>query len=429
MIKRFLGFVVLGALLAGFGYLFYQNPSVAEFRLTSERVVSLPLPLLLLFAFLSGAALIFVLALVRETQWTVADIRRRRRERRIARHRAALDRGRHLHWSGRPDQARGILRRELQSRDGLEAALALAEASLENQRAQEAREILEASRSEHPNEPRLLSLLAAAHGLLGQVQQATACLEQAVAAAPESPRLLAALRDNYVSERRWSEALRTEESLLTVLRRPDQVLAEEPRIRGLRYEAALSADGNVAVIRDLRAVLARDPGFLPAAIVLGDRLRQLGEHREAGRIWLRAARLRPEPPLLSRIESLYKEIERPKKVLAFYRRLRRRDDSLTLLLRHARFLMSEGRINEAAAELEVAGVRTASVSAIHAFQGEIHRLRGSSERALDSFRRALDAQLSLETEVVCRECGRTADEWTSRCSDCGAWDSLRSASP
>lgn len=429
MIKRFIGFVVLAALLVSFGYLFYQNPSIVDFHLTPGRVYSLPLPLLLLFAFLSGAALIFVLAIARETQWTVADLRRRRRERRLTRHRAALDAGRRLYWAGRSDRARGVLRRELRSPDGLEAALSLAEASLDSNRPQEAKDLLEASRNDHPNEPHLLSLLAVAHRRLGQQQQATTCLEQAVAAAPESPRLLAALRDSYVSEERWGDALRTEESLLEALPRPDQILAEQTRLLGLRYESALAADGAVAATRELRAALSRDAGFLPAAIALGDRLRQAGERRDAGRIWARTARLRPEPVLLSRIESLYKELERPKKVLALYRRLRRRHDSLTLLLRHVRFLLSEGRSNEAAAELESAGSPFNAVPAFQALQGEVCRLRGSTGQALEAFRRALDAQISLETPYACRECDRVFAEWRSRCPGCGTWDSLRSKNP
>lgn len=425
MLKRFLGFVVLGALLAGFGVLFYENPSIVEFHLSPQRVYSLPLPLLLLFAFLSGAALIFLLAIVRETQWTVADLRRRRRERRLAKHRAALDAGRHLRWTGRPDKARGVLRRELRSPQALEATLSLAEASLESDRPREAREILEGCRNAHPAEPRVLSLLAESHRRLGQARQASACLEQAVSAAPESPRLLALLRDSYVNEERWAEALRIEESLVETLTRPDQILAEQPRLRGLRYETALAADGTAAVARELRAAFSRDPAFLPTALSLGDRLRQLGVARDAGRVWARAARLRPEPVLLSRLEALYKDLGRPKKVLALYRRLRSRHDSPILLLRQARFLLSEGRIEEAASVLESATNRLAALPAFHALQGEIHRLRGNPDQALTAFRRALDAELDLEALYACSECGRPAVEWKSRCPGCGAWDTLR----
>jgi tetratricopeptide (TPR) repeat protein len=320
-----------------------------------------------------------------------------------------------------------VLRRQLRSPEGLEATLSLAEASLDGEVPGEAIELLEGSRKTYATEPRLLALLARAYRQIGQPHPATVCLEQAVALAPKSPRLLAELRDAYAAEGRWAEALRTEDSLLTSLRRPDQILAEQPRIRALRYEAALVADGNAAVVRELRSIHARDPAFVPAAVSLGDGLKHSGQFREASRVWLRTVRLRPEPVLLSRIESLFKELERPKKVLALYRRLRRRGDSLPLLLRHVRFLVSEGRVNEAAEELEQAGARFSHVSELQALWGEVHRLRGNSDKALEAFRRALENQLALEAPVHCGRCARAVTEWQARCPGCGAWDSLQSA--
>ena len=48
MLKRFLGFVVIGTLLLGFGWLFHLNPAQIELRVTPSKSYSLPLPLLVL---------------------------------------------------------------------------------------------------------------------------------------------------------------------------------------------------------------------------------------------------------------------------------------------------------------------------------------------------------------------------------------------
>ena len=37
MLKRFLGFVLVGALLLGFGMLFYMNPAIVELHVTASR--------------------------------------------------------------------------------------------------------------------------------------------------------------------------------------------------------------------------------------------------------------------------------------------------------------------------------------------------------------------------------------------------------
>src|SRR5437899_2150633 len=105
MLKRFLGFVALATLLIALGALSDRNPTAVEFRITRSYTYSLPLPLLLLIAFIAGGAAVFVLALVRETQWTLADRRRRRRERKLDGLRAAIATSRDLAWHGHHDRA------------------------------------------------------------------------------------------------------------------------------------------------------------------------------------------------------------------------------------------------------------------------------------------------------------------------------------
>ncbi len=427
MLKRFLGFLVLATLLGAFGALFYLNPAAVEFRLSRTRSYSLPLPLLLLLAFSLGAALVFLLALVRETQWTLADRRRRRIERRLERRRAAAAEGRELLWHGHPERARVVLRRAGAGTDGVEPAVLLAETALENDRDDEAKALLDESLGRHPSDPRLLHLLSDVHQRRGDPREATSALEQAVARRPTSPRLVRALRDSYVTEGRWSDAVRAEESLLSLLRRPEEVLREQPLLRGLRYEAALVVEPAEAKANELRAVAAGEPTFLPAAVSLGDVLRRLGRSNEAARVWIRAARRRPEPVLLSRLESLYRDLGRPKKTIALYRRLLRRFGSPALSLGLVRFLLSEGSIDEAAAELEKTKARAPEDPDLQVLSGEVARLRGHAEIALQAFRTALDPTAAARRMHTCRACERTLAHWASRCPGCGAWDSLTAA--
>ncbi|MEA2627402.1 MAG: hypothetical protein QOD06_3447 [Candidatus Binatota bacterium] len=423
MLKRFLMFLVAGALLIGFGYVFYLNPGVVEFRFSGARTYKLPLPMLVLISFLAGAVAIFLLALVRETQWTLRDVRRRRSEQRAERKRATIDTGRKLQWQGAPEQARSVLRRAAPKE--VEAALALAETDVDSGRAREARDLLERTRAKDPENPRLLWLLARAERRLGHSGAAAVALEQALALEPKSPRLLAELRDAYVAEGRWSDAIRTERTLLPLSSHPDQAVAEQARLQGLRYEQALVAEGDGAVTRELRALVAESPHFLPAVVALGDRLRAQGQHRDAGLVWTRAARLRPEPLLLSRIEAVYRDLGRAEKVLAFYRRLRRRADTPILRLRYARWLLSLGKTDEAAAELANPTPDIERLREFHVLQADIHRIRGSTDLALEALGRALDREAAMRRPYHCRSCGHHATEWTARCADCGAWDTLR----
>lgn len=427
MLKRFVAFVIAGAVLVGFGALFYLNPATADFHLTPTRVYTLPLPLLLLVAFLGGALAVFLLAIVRETQWTIADLRRRRHEWRRQRREAALARGLELRWHGFPQRARARLRFAIRSADLVDAAISHAEASLETDHPAQVKALVEEALSRHRDHPRLLELLARVHLALGEDRAATIALERAAAVERESPRILAALRDRYVAEARWAEALHVEEVLVRVLADARRVREEEPCLRGIRVQAALASDGGGgAAPRQLWALLADDAGFLPAAIPLGDRLRNEGALKEAARVWTRAARVRPAPVLLERIEEVYRRLGRPNKVVLLYRKLGRSGASPTLALRLVRFLLAEGRIEEAAAELEAEASRLSGLPAFHAFRGEIQRLRGDPDTALQSFRKALDPELELRERYECRACRRALADWVTRCPHCGAWDTAES---
>src|SRR5262245_2693639 len=351
MLKRFVGFVLVGTLLLGFGTLFYLNPAIVELHVTPSRSYSLPLPILVLASFLAGAAAIFELALFREAQWSLGERRRRRREARIAKNRALVATGRELLWHGRPEPAKRVLRRAPALERDVEALAALAETALRGDRPAEARIVLEDALAIHRDNPRLLAILASVAGQESEWRQASSLLERALAAEPDSVRLAASLRDAYTRERRWADALRAEDRYLALLREPQDFAPERNRRLGLRYEIAISRERPEDVITELYEVLRDEPSFVPAAVSLGDTLRHLGRDREAGRVWLRAAHLQPLPVLLARIEALYRELAQPNKVIALYQRLQARGPSFTRGIRLVRFLLAEGAVEEASRAL------------------------------------------------------------------------------
>ncbi len=423
MLKRFLGFVVVGALLLGFGFLFYMNPAIVELHVAPSRSYSLPLPILVLASFLAGAAVIFGLALVREAQWTLGERRRRRREARAAKNRAFVAEGRELLWHGRPGPAKQALRRAPARERDVEALAALAETSLRAERTDEARIVLEDGLAIHSDDPRLLAILASVAARENEWRRASGLLERAVAAEPDSVRLAASLRDAYTRERRWADALRAEDHYLALVREPRDLESERPRRLGLRYELALSRERPEDVVGDLYAVLRDEPSFAPAAVSLGDTLRQLGRDREAGRVWCRAALLRPLPVLLGRVESLYVELGNPGKVTSLYRRLQGRGASFPRAARLARFLVAQGALEEASAALDSAPSRSEEAE-VALLRGEIERRRGNPSAALESLRVAFDAWADDGRPHFCSACGRSVNTWLPRCPGCGIWDAL-----
>jgi tetratricopeptide (TPR) repeat protein len=426
MLKRFLGFVLIGALLLGFGTLFYLNPAIVELHVTPSRSYSLPLPMLVLASFLAGAAAIFALALFREAQWSLGERRRRRREARNAKNRALVAAGRELLWHGRPGPAKRVLRRAPARERDVEALAALAETELRADRPDEARIVLEDALAIHHDNPRLLAILASVAARESEWRQASSLLERALAAEPDSVRLAASLRDAYTRERRWADALRAEDRYLALLREPQELDSERSRRLGLRYEIAISRERPEDTVTDLYGVLRDEPSFVPAAVSLGDGLRRLGRDREAGRVWLRAARLQPLPVLLARIEALYRELAQPHKVIGLYRRLQARGPSFARGVRLVRFLLAQGAVEEASrALLSTPSIGDGVEGAL--LRGEIERRRENPSAALESLHIAFDAWPEDKHPHLCSACGRGVEGWSARCPGCGGWNVLRAA--
>jgi len=284
--------------------------------------------------------------------------------------------------------------------------------------------VLEDALAIHADHPRLLALRASLSARESEWREATTLLERAVAAEPDSLRLVASLRDAYVRERRWADAVRVEDRYVALARTPQEAEAERARMLGLRYEQALDLEDPEDSVRALRDLLGRDPAFVPAAVSLGDTLRHLDRPREAGRAWLRTAQLRPEPVLLARIESLFRDLGQSSKVLALYRRFEPRPP--VLAEGFVRFLIAEGSIDEAAAELDrvEAGLSERSRALLRA---EIERRRGKPELALEALHAAYDAAPSDALPHACAACGRSFLGWIPRCSGCGAWNSVQAS--
>jgi lipopolysaccharide biosynthesis regulator YciM len=308
---------------------------------------------------------------------------------------------------------------------GVEPSLWLAQTALEDDKPDEARFVIENGLALHPDEPRLLAMLAAVHAAENDPPRATALLERAASLAPESPRIAAALRDSYAREHRWRDALAAEDRYLALARSSAETAREQKRLLGLRYEIALEHESPEEAIRALHSLAGGATPFLPAALSLGDLLVREGRPLEALRVWFRAAAARPEGVLLDRIERVCRESERGRRIVSFYEQLRRRADSPLLVRRHVRFLLTTGDVAAAAAVLDAAPQHFAEDRELVLLRAEVERRRQNAARALGAVEEAFAAG-APQPAYLCRSCERQAPRWSPRCPSCGRWDELES---
>jgi len=244
---------------------------------------------------------------------------------------------------------------------------------------------------------------------------------------PGHAEALRGLRDFAIEAGDWDEAVAVQQRLLAAAPVADRHLESEWLAVG-HYELGrlelARANPGVAVTH-FRAALRADRNFLPGVLALGDALDAAGDHREAVRVWERAAETRPALPLLARLERVYRREDRPGRMIALYRAaVERVPDDLGLAAALGRVYFELEMLDEAAEQFEKLEVRAPELPVVHAFLGAIFERRGQTRDAFDEYRRALRLGHGFDWPHRCTVCGVTAPTWQDRCTQCHRWNTL-----
>ncbi len=376
---------------------------------------------------MAGAAVTFVVSLIRASRTAVTGWRAERLARRQRRQQLRKEQGLSFAWLGELDKARSALAKALRDGpDDLAAFLMFARTYLDEGDFRGARTVLEEGLDRRGPDPKLLLFLAEAQRGSGDAAAAIETLERARRADPASPRVLTALRDAYTSLGRWRDAGRVQEAFLLVVHDAPTRAASERALIGMRYQSALEIEDPAARVAELRALLRAHPDFEPAAVSLGDALLAGDQPRQAERVWRRAIARGARGGALERLERLLAGGPRARRLDVFTRRLlRRRPDDGTARLFRARQLIRAGQLDDAAAELARIEAPWSSLAGYHGLLAELHVRRGAHDDAVRAFRHAL-AACALGV-FHCQVCGAEAEEWRGYCASCRSWDSYRSS--
>src|SRR6185369_13038668 len=191
------------AALIGAGYLLHLNPDPVTVHFSSTSQWSGPLPLVMLAAFLAGAALTLAVSLIRASRSAVVAWRAERVQHRHRRQQMRKEEGLGFAWLGELDKARTTLAKALRDGpDDLSAFLMFARTYLDEGDFRRARTVLEEGLDRRGADPKLLLFLAEAQRGGGDLAAAIETLERARRADPASPRVLTALRDAYTASGR-----------------------------------------------------------------------------------------------------------------------------------------------------------------------------------------------------------------------------------
>jgi thioredoxin-like negative regulator of GroEL len=413
---------------SGVAYLYFHNGEVVSFHLGPESTISLPLALLLLAAFATGAGAVALGGLLRTSTSALRRWRQRRGERRRDTLTRMREEGRRLLWAGDPEGAARLLTRVVEGLpEDIDAALALARCHEERGEVESARRLLETARAQHGPDPRLLSLLGRLAMRRRNAGAATDALREAAGLAPGSPRLLAELAEALAAEGRFGEAAAASRRRLEAEREPSRREDAQRSCLALRYREAASLGETPAGDDALRRLIAEAPDFLPPVVLLASRARTAGDIRLAERVLREAIQRQPGGVLLERYRSLQVAGGVTDRALPTLRDACSGNHRAAPRLALARTLVSAGKLEAAEAELKDLaresarllrdGVDIAPERDLVA--GELALARGQDREAANLFARAA-AGSHRPFGYRCTQCARASGEWIDHCP-CGAY--------
>jgi lipopolysaccharide biosynthesis regulator YciM len=416
----FLSIIIFGAI---FIYLSALNPFGVTFQYLKGNYIETSLSVLLVVSFFIGALLLFLM-------YSIRDIRRSLRERKQKREReqlwdlfySATDA---LFKNDLPKAEKQILSYLKKKPDDPHAYLKLAEVYQKGGKVKKAIETLERASDLKKDKLEILFMEAQIYKTVKDYDGAARTFKEIVALNPNNREAMKELRDIYIEEKEWEEALKLQRKILKVSAK-GEIDQEKTLQQGLHYERArLMAEKGKEErgIKDVREILKENSSFVPAQVLLGELLRQAGKTKDAIRIWRRGFEKSGEIIFLNKLEDLYLSQEHPRGIINLYlEAMDKNPDNIIIPFFYARLCLRLEMIDEALDKLEEMDINLSNHPSYHYLLAEVYAHHGDYEKAMGEYRKGLKLEGgAYYVPYLCTNCQKEIKNWLPRCPECGQW--------
>jgi tetratricopeptide (TPR) repeat protein len=172
-------------------------------------------------------------------------------------------------------------------------------------------------------------------------------------------------------------------------------------------------------------LLAHEPRFIPARIMLGEAELLRDDEPAAVAAWRKGYSETGSPIFLQRIEDHFIEQEEPLAAIETLRQLiAEADNDLLPRFYLGRLYYRLEMLDDAAKQLTAIGERIRSSPTYHFLLGRIHHRRGELARAVEEYGNCLRQLEVGRMEYVCSVCHSRHAEWSDSCPRCGSWNAI-----
>ncbi|OGP54460.1 MAG: hypothetical protein A2Y65_09775 [Deltaproteobacteria bacterium RBG_13_52_11] len=405
-----------------FIYLYILNPVGVTFQYFTGSYLETSLSILLITSFLIGALIIFFV-------YSIRDIRRVFRGRREKKEKeqlwdifySATDA---LFKNDLPKAEKQIMHYLKKKSDDPNAYLKLAEIYQKWGKVKKAIETLEKARDLKKDRLEILFMEAQIYKVAKDYPGATRTFKEIITLNPKNREALRELRDIYIEEREWEEALKLQRRIIKIS--PKGEIDQEKKLQqGLQYERAklIAETGKEGRgIKEVKEILKENPSFIPAQVLLGELLRQAGKMKDAIRVWQRGFEKTREIIFLNKLEDLYLSEEHPRGIINLYLdAIEKNPDNIVIPFFFARLCLRLEMIEEALEKLKDMESELSDHPSYHYLLAEVYSHRGDYEKATDEYREGLKLEGGTYVPYRCTSCKKEIKNWLPLCPECGQW--------
>lgn len=425
----FLFLAVLAGIIAVFIYLSVLNPSTVDIHFTKEAVVSMSLPEILLFSFLSGMLLMALGTMLREGRKAFRTWKESRLLKKVQQSDELYHRGVEHFLKGNFPKAAALFSEALERNPhNIKAYLRQAEVHSMMGEHPDAIKVLNRGRQLDVENLEILFALSDNTEAVGDMTASEEILKKILSLDEENREALKRLRDIYEKRPKWEAAYRVQKTIARLAKGTSGYSGERKTLARLKYGYAVELVEKKEpdkALKKLRDVVRLDKGFVPAHVLVGDILEEQGESTKAEEVWEEAYKGLAHAVFLIRIEDLFMKKEEPETLVNFYRRLvEESPQDITLRLFFVKLCLRLEMIEDAQDQMSYIESHGKAIPFYHHLQGELHMRRQRFPEAAAEFRRASGIGKPLVIPFICENCREETILYSAQCPSCKAWNTL-----
>jgi len=264
---------------------------------------------------------------------------------------------------------------------------------------------------------------------LGQISKCKVVLNRIIQLRPrKAVSAYRKLRKYAMKEGDWARAWEVQSLIEDQTEKtPYKVEAEKRFNVGIRYQLGLEKkrDNRREGANLFRKIVRSNPDFVPAHVMLGEVLIEMGQAGAGVEAWARGFEATGSPVFLSRMEDHFLDNSEPESAIEALRTAvsRSRNDFLPRLYLARLYLRLE-MIDEAHREFRALKDRVSSSPSMHVFLANIHERRGDPREAVAEYREALKLLDLPRLFYKCGVCATRYLDWSARCGSCMEWNQI-----